>query len=302
MAEIELSDASKNLSDAQTEVDLRQAEVDRFQAAVDAITGAAGGYNAAYQATITQRETAEANLEALKYDLEKQKEQDNKSQQLSYLELSEIGYQINKVKEKINELAGGEENQILAKVSGTVQSIEITAGSTAQAGNVLCTIEVPDMGYNLSFSVTNEQARRLKPGDTATVSNFYWGSEIVATLSTIKTDPKSPMTNKLLTFELTGDVTAGGELSISVGQKSAGYEIVIPSSAIKNDTNGSFVYVIEAKNSPLGNRYKAKRAKVEILASDDNNSAVTGDIQNGDYVITISNATIKNGELVRMAD
>ena len=87
-----------------------------------------------------------------------------------------------------------------------------------------------------------------------------------------------------------------------MGQKSAGYEIVIPTSAIKNDTNGSFVYIIEAKNSPLGNRYKAKRAKVEVLASDDSNSAVTGDIQNGDYVITISNAPIENGELVRMAD
>lgn len=285
-----------------TAMDKAKGELEKRQAEVNAITGSAGNYNAAYEAAKTQHLTAKESLENYQYDLEKQKEQDNKSQQLSYLELSEIGYQINKVKEKINELAGGEENQILAKVSGTVQSVEITAGSTAQAGNVLCTIEVPDMGYNLSFSVTNEQARRLKPGDTATVSNFYWGSEIVATLSTIKTDPKNPMTNKLLTFELTGDVTAGGELSISVGQKSAGYEIVIPTSAIKNDTNGSFVYIIEAKNSPLGNRYKAKRAKVEVLASDDNNSAVTGDIQNGDYVITISNVPIKNGELVRMAD
>ena len=105
-----------------------------------------------------------------------------------------------------------------------------------------------------------------------------------------------------MNFDLTGDVTAGAELSISVGSKSAGYDVVVPNSAIKNDTNGSFVYVIEAKNSPLGNRYSAKRASVEVLASDDNNSAVIGDIENGDYVITISNAPIKNGEMVRMAD
>ena len=34
---------------------------------------------------------------------------------------------------------------------------------------ILCTIEVPDMGYTMSFSVTNDQANRLRPGDTATV-------------------------------------------------------------------------------------------------------------------------------------
>ena len=286
---------SKNMDDAKAEMEKRQAEF-------DAITNSAGGYNAAYEAAKTQHLTAKETLENLKYDLEKQKTADNKSQQLAYLELGEIANQINKTKEKIKDLSGGEENQILAKVSGTVQSVECMAGDTVQQGAILCSIEVPDMGYSLSFSVTNEQARRLKPGDTATVSNYYWGSEIVATLSTIKTDPKNPMTNKVLTFDLTGDVSAGGELSISVGSKSAGYDVVVPNSAIKNDTNGSFVYVIEAKNSPLGNRYMAKRASVEVLASDDNNSAVIGDIENGDYVITISNAPIKNGEMVRMAD
>ncbi len=293
---------SKALDDAQAEVDARQAEVDRFQKEVDAITGSAGGYNAAYQAAKTQHTTAKDTLENLKYELEQQKIKDTKTQQLAYLDLSEIGAQIAKVQEKIKELSGGDDNQIIAKVSGTVQSVEVTAGSTAAEGTVLATIEVPDMGYNLSFSVTNEQARRLKLGDTATVSNYYWGSEIVATLSAIKTDPKSPVTNKQLTFELEGDVTAGAELSLSVGQKSAGYDVVVPNSAIKSDTNGSFVYVIEAKNSPLGNRYMAKRASVEVLAADDNNSAVTGDIENGDYVITISNAPIKNGDMVRMAD
>ena len=309
-AKADLDEALKELEQAQLNLvqfsyqpyELQKKLVDALEAELVTLTSTSGIGSQAYLNAEAAVQKAKDELETLEYQLKQKVDSDNKSRQLAYLDLGEVGTQISKVKEKINELAGGEENQILAKVSGTVQSVEIMAGSTAQAGAVLCTIEVPDMGYNLSFSVTNEQARRLKPGDTATVSNFYWGSEIVATLSTIKTDPKNPMTNKLLTFELTGDVTAGGELSISVGQKSAGYEIVIPSSAIKSDTNGSFVYIIEAKNSPLGNRYKAKRAKVEVLASDDNNSAVTGDIQNGDYVITISNAPIKNGELVRMAD
>lgn len=183
-----------------------------------------------------------------------------------------------------------------------MQSIEITAGQTVPKDTILATIEVPDMGYTLSFSVTNEQARKLRPGDSATVSNFYWGSEIVATLNNIKTDPKNPQTNKLLTFDLDGDVNAGSELTISVGSKSANYDYVVPNSAIRQDNNGSFVLVITAKNSPLGNRFFAKRVTVEVVASDDMNSAVTGDFGYGDYVITTSSIPVKGGDQVRMAE
>ena len=157
------------------------------------------------------------------------------------------------------------------------------------------------MGYNLSFSVTNDQAARLRVGDTATVSNFYWGAEITATLASIQIDQKNPQTNKLLTFDLSGNVTAGTDLTLSVGQKSANYDIIIPSSAIRTDTNGTFVLKVESKNSPLGNRYIARRVPVEVLASDDTNSAVSADLGYGDYVITTSSAPLKNGQLVRLA-
>ena len=210
---------------------------------------------------------------------------------------------IQRVKKKLEELSGGTENQIVAKVSGTVQTVECTAGETKAKDAVLCTIEVPDMGYTMSFSVTNEQARRLKVGDSATVTNYYWGSQIVATLESIRVDPKNPQTNKLLTFTLSGDVTAGSELTISVGQKSANYDLIVPNSAIRSDANGKFVLKIEAKSSPLGNRYIARRVNVDVLAEDDVNSAVTGDLSEwGEFVIATSNAPVKNGDMVRLAD
>ncbi len=290
-----------DFADLKARLDAAKARVDTLQGELDYVIGM-GTDTSAYEAAQEKLTAAQDNLAVLENDLKKKREQDDKSLQSAYLELSSISDQISRLTEQINELSGGDQNQILSKVSGTVQSVEIMAGSTAAEGAVLCTIEVPDQGYSLSFSVTNEQSRRLKIGDTATVSNYYWGSEIVATLSSIKTDPQKPMTNKLLSFDLEGDVNAGSELSLSVGQKSAGYDCIIPSSAIRSDTNGSFVYLIEAKSSPLGNRYKAKRCSVEVLASDDNNSAVTGDLQNGDYVITISNAPIQNNDLVRMSE
>ncbi|MBQ3702326.1 MAG: HlyD family efflux transporter periplasmic adaptor subunit [Oscillospiraceae bacterium] len=221
---------------------------------------------------------------------------------VSGVRLAEQAEAIRVQQEKIKSLAGDEGNVITANVSGKVDTIDCTAGDTVLKDQILCTVEVPDMGHTLSFSVTNDQAQRLRIGDTATVSNYYWGNSVTATLTNIRTDPKNPQTNKILTFDLEGDVTTGAEMSISVGQKSANYDLIVPNSAVKSDSNGKFVLRVDVKSSPLGNRYTARRVSVEVLASDDNNSAVVADLSTGDYVITTSSAPVANGDMVRIAD
>ena len=221
---------------------------------------------------------------------------------VSGVRLAEQAEAIRVQQEKIKSLAGDEGNVITANVSGKIDTIDCTAGDTVLKDQLLCTSEVPDMGHTLSFSVTNDQAQRLRIGDTATVSNYYWGNSVTATLNNIRTDPKNPQTNKILTFDLEGEVTTGAEMSISVGQKSASYDLIVPNSAVKSDSNGKFVLRVDVKSSPLGNRYTARRVSVEVLASDDNNSAVVADVAAGDYVITTSSAPVANGDMVRIAD
>ena len=258
--------------------------------------------NTEYQKALAAEEAAEdAYLTALE-SLDYKQAQRAQSQAQTGIDMNATMQELEVAKKKLAELQGTDGENITAKVAGTVTSVECSAGDKKMKDDILCTIEVPDQGYTLSFSATNEQASRLRIGDQATVSNFYWGNEVTATLSSIKTDPKNPQNNKLLTFDLEGNVTSGSQLTISVGQKSANYDLIIPSSAIRSDSNGSFVLKVEAKNSPLGNRYIAKRVPVEVLASDDNNSAVTAELQYGDYVITTSSAPIKNGSMVRLAN
>ena len=256
-----------------------------------------------YDTALESVKSCQKNLEDLIFALQEQKKSDDKNEQLQSIELSDMAYQISKQQEKVNDLSGeSTSNEITAPVSGVVRSVNITAGNTTSADTALATIEIPDMGYSLSFSVTNEQSRKVRVGDTASISNYYYGNTIEATLSSIKTDPQNAQTNKLLVFDLTGDVTPGSSLTVSIGQRSQEYEFVVPKSAIRSDSNGDFVLIVTAKSSPLGNRYKATRVDVQQLASDDTNVAVSGGITNGDYVITTSTAPIKNGDRVRMAD
>lgn len=279
-----------------------QTSLDKANAEYNALVNPNGKYQAEKNTAEKALADAKDDYDRKKYDLDQKKAQDGKAQALAGLELSELAQQIEKAKAKVSELSGGEENEVKANVSGTVQSISITAGSMATKGTVLCVIEVPDLGYSLTATVTSEQARRLHIGDTATIQNYYWGSQIVATLKTIQNDPKNPQNSRILTFTLDGDVTAGSELKLSVGSRSANYDTILPNSAIRTDSNGTFVLVIQEKSSPLGNRYIAVRQPVEVLASDDQNTAVTGGVNSGDFVITTTDRPVEPGDQVRMAD
>jgi hypothetical protein len=124
-----------------------------------------------------------------------------------------------------------------------------------------------------------------------------------AILSGIKTDTQNPTgSDKILNFDVEGDVNAGQSLSLSIRCSSANYDCVVPSSAVMEDKDGKFVMVVHAKNTPLGNRYYANRVSVEVLATDEVNSAVSGDIMSSDFVITTSEKPLKNGMQIRMED
>ena len=78
--------------------------------------------------------------------------------------------------------------------------------------------------------------------------------------------------------------------------------MIVPNSAIREDNNGKFILVVEQSASPLGNRYKAVRADVQVVASDETQSAITGGIYGWEPVITTSTKPVEEGQLVRLPD
>ena len=190
--------------------------------------------------------------------------------------------------------------EVTAKVAGTIASVSVTAGDTAGADTPIATINQTDRGYTVKISVTNEQAKKVKVGDTAELVN-YWG-DATATLESIGNDPQNPAKNRQLTFTLTGsDIQPDSNITLAIGQKSASYDAIVPTSAIRQDNNGSFVLAIVSKSTPLSTRYTATRVDVQILASDDKSSAVSG-IGSGEFVITTSTKPIEAGTQVRLAE
>lgn len=219
------------------------------------------------------------------------------------LNLQNLYEAVVKAQETVNKQVEKTQNAtVTAGVSGTVTSINVTAGQTTSPMNPVAVLQPEGKGYTMSFSVSNEQARRLSVGDVAELVNSWRYDDVEVVLDKIKPDPTNPGQQKMLTFNVSGEVTAGQTLNVSVGQKSANYDLIVPNSAIREDNNGKFILIVEAKNSPLGTRYTATRVDVEVTASDDTKSAINAAIYGYEFVITTSTKPVEAGKLVRLAD
>lgn len=298
-------DALKALSNANAKVESEYADMKNAEKVLNEKKGAVTKNDA--EITKLKNQLIEANANLVMAQANLVKAQTEKTDLVKNIQAEvtigsqgeEIARQSELVAKLRSEAIGGE---IVAPVSGIVTNINKVAGETTTVEEVLAIIQIADKGYTLEFSVTNEQAKIVSTGDVAELTNSWYYSEIFATLARIKADPDKPTTNKLLVFELTGDLTSGQSLSLSVGQKSADYELIVPNSAIREDNNGKFILIVETKSSPLGNRYIASRVDVEVLASDDTQSAISGGLYGYEYVITTSTKPVETGKQVRLAE
>ena len=236
-----------------------------------------------------------------------------KTSKLDNLELSKMANEIAELEAKLEELSGGDKDaegnvtggQIVSEVNGVVKEINVTAGNNTDPATAVMTIEVPDRGYTVSMNVTNEQAQKVVIGDAAEISTGYWGSSgLSGKLVGIRNNTSAGQSGgKQLVFDVTGsDITSGTQVSVSIGQRSQNYDTIVPNSALRSDSNGSFVLVIVAKSSPLGNRFVATRVDVTELAKDDVNTAVSGGLSAYDMVLTTATKPVEDGMLVRLPD
>ena len=274
----------RSIDDLTKQSDSLDAQINDQQAAVDKLSSAASA-----------AETVKSTKQALEDIIFKQNLGDSSSvdMEASKKAIERKQAEVDKLRENADEL------EVKSSVSGTIASINASAGkSIGGEEQPLATINVTDRGFTVKIDVTNDQAKKVKTGDTAELVNF-WGGDAVATLDQITSSQTAG--NRTLVFTLTGDIQAGQNVTLSIGQKSANYDALIPLSGLREDSNGKFVYVLETKSSPLGSRYIATRVTVQELARDDKSAAVSG-ISSGDFIITTSNKPVEAGKQVRLAD
>ena len=298
----QLSEAQQNLLDATYAANQAQAAYDSAQDATATFQSRnqdATSVSAAQSAL----QSAKDNLATLQAAAKDTEAANAYNEAVAKLDLEAKAEEVKAAEEKVKSL---EEKtsaaNIKSRYAGVVTEVNVAAGDTTTADTPLMVVELTEKGYTLKATVTKEQARTLKEGLQAEITNL-WDSGITMTLTSITSDKKDPANSRVLTFAVTGeDVSVGQSLSFSVGDRNSSYDLVIPSAAIHTDADGSFVYTVQVKSSPLGNRYTVRKKTVTIVASDDNNSAVSGDLSADDFVITTATVPLEVGTQVRIAE
>lgn len=243
---------------------------------------------------------AEAELEKAKTEQEKVV-----SSISAELELKSIRDAINQAQAKVDKLE--KENigaTVVSPVDGTVTSLSYTAGETTSPDSAAAIIRIDGKKLTVSFSATKEQAQKLKTGDEAQpVNPWEYDDDFKAVLRQITADSSDPQNSRLLKFEIDSDaVTAGDSVSLQIAESTKTYDLVVPNAAVRQDSNGFYVLLLQVRQSPLGNRYIVAREGIKVLAKDDTNSAISGSIGAYSYVITTSTRMVTSGDQVRLAN
>ena len=242
----------------------------------------------------------ERELESLIVNLDEAKKSDDINKQIEQLNLNSKKEAVDKQREvvnKIKEKSGTVE--IVSKYSGVVSNVFVKVGETTLPDTPLATIDISSEGYTLKISASPDKTKKIKVGTEAEIVN-NWSGDVSAVVTEIKNDNISK--DKIITFNVTGNVESGDSLSVSIPCGTSKYDTIVPKNAVYEDSNGKFVMILNFKNTPLGNRYYAERVAVEVLASDDISSAVSGLLNSGDYIIANSSKPIKPGDQVRIKD
>lgn len=239
-------------------------------------------------------------LESLRVSLAKTQSTDNIAQQQYDLDLKSKSETIEKKKSDLEKLRKNSDSiDIVSRYSGTVRKINIKLDDMTAADSPLAIIDIDSVGYTVKASVEASVADKVKTGVSAKPVNI-WNSNISAVLSDIRNDSEGNSKVKTLIFDVKGDVTAGMGIELSIPLSTSDYNAIVPKSTVYEDQDGSFVYKVRSKNTPIGNRYYAERVAVTVLADDGTSCAVEGSINGSDSIITAFSKPVNSGDQVRL--
>lgn len=247
-------------------------------------------------------EKTKNNIKSLETELAIVEANQSKSDTQTTLDRADQLAKIEELAKKIESYKSAPETtSVTAPIAGRIVSVNYVPGSTVTSGDTVASIEIADQGYVCEITMSAEEARKIQVGTPCTIVNNWWYSNIEASVTQIRPDPQSQGKNRIVVIEVNGDVSEGQSIKFSIGDKSQTYDTVLPNSAIREDNNGKFVLVVESKNSALGVKYTAKRVDIEVIASDDTKSAVSG-LYGSEFVITDSEIPVADKQRVRLAE
>lgn len=248
----------------------------------------------------------ERALESAKLQIEKAKEaksnsakQEHMEEKVEQLNVAGILLDLKEKKAQKEEIEGllKKEGKVTSQIKGEIKEITFEEGSTITTQD---SISVIMEGYELSASASEEQIKHFNSGDEIMVS-LDERNKLTLAIGVIEKADKDNMCN--FTIELPQEeekIALGDSLNYEAIKKSGFYRQCVNINAIRQDTYGTYVLILENKNSVLGESLVAVKREVTILEKDTRKAAIESQITEEQDIVIGSNKNIEEGDRVRM--
>ncbi len=203
---------------------------------------------------------------------------------------------------KVDRLKGQLEfRTVTALADGIILELKFAEGTFTDGTTPVYRLADAAAGFSFYADVDRDAAGYLAPGDTAELEISALGSgRLEAEISGIRELEEQRGTKKTIVINIDSDIAAeglaGGEKGFFELRKSiAECPVLVPNSAVGQDSSGYFVYVVGERKGPLGNEYYARKVKISTGGSDFMNTAVLSGISSYDRVISGSDKPFSDG-------
>lgn len=178
--------------------------------------------------------------------------------------------------------------------TGVVASVETEAGQ--QSSQALCTLYDTSKGYSFTCSLPSSQASDCQTGLSAVVTQ---GDQTeTATITAISENAENDTVD--ITIQLASADWRIGSAEAEVVLSEQAYDLCLPNTAIHQDNQGNFVFLVEEKNTVLGAQPVLTRVPVNILEVGQSQSAIEGAISPKDSIVVQSTRSLDEGSKVRV--
>lgn len=276
--------STRDLNAAQKDYDRAKDKYDRIQADEDS----------------TQDEilSAMADLDEARVDLDLAREEYNEQVLLKEPSARTLMLDIDTATARVDELlrVQAQAYQILAEASGLISDQPLTEGAVT-TGQEQIGISGIGKGFTLTFHVPKEDVDDLtqnEPRLTVTQGELEVSIEKYSADVTTLDQPYVTFTASLRETGWTTDpITVTGDLWKEE------YEVCIPMSALRQDSDGYFVYVLSTTQTLMGIDKRVSRVGISIEQTDGRYAAVSGSF-GSEQVILSSSKPLSDGDSVRV--
>jgi hypothetical protein len=196
-----------------------------------------------------------------------------------------------------------DECKITAPISGIITSINVGTGSLT-SNTAVALIADSSLGYRFVSNIATDDVKYLSVNMEVLLTSISNNENISGcVIESIRTLESNSSLTEIVVLVPAKNCNIGESFKMDTIDRSSNYPVCVPISAVFEEDNSYFVYVLEEEASVLGIVNIAKRQTVAIVDKNEQYAAISeNSLSNSQNVIIDSDRIIQNGASVRIKD